>query len=236
LVVYYYFYHVFRKAFNEGSIKNYWSLFMTKTIAKTLSFIFVLLVLGSCLSTPNVSRVDAYTQVDLTGRWNDTDVRMVCESLLNDCLSSPAVNRFIEQYASQNGGRQPSAIVGVFRNASSERINTSIISRNMETAIVNSGKLAFVAGGDARQELRHERQDQQTGYTSDDTAAALGHETGAILMLTGSVNSIVEQSGNTTVRAYFVDAQLTNIESNQRIWMGTNNEIKKIIRQANYRL
>jgi len=209
---------------------------MKEAIANTFFLFLVILALGSCSSSPNVMRVDSLTQVDLTGRWNDTDVRVVCESLLNDCLSSSAVNRFVEQYASQNGGRQPAAIVGAFRNASSERIDTSIISRNMETAIVNSGKLTFVAGGDTRQEIRNERQDQQMGDTSDETAAALGYETGAILMLTGSVNCIVERSGNTTVRAYFVDAQLTNIENNQRIWMGTNNEIKKVIRQSNFRL
>jgi len=64
----------------------------------------------------------------------------------------------------------------------------------------------------------------------------LGKEIGATLMLTGSVNAIVERSGNTTIRAYFVDAQLTNIETNQRIWMGANNDIKKVIYRANVRL
>ena len=129
----------------------------------------------------------------------------------------------------------PVAIVGAFTNDSSERINTSIISRNMESAIVNSGKLDFVAGGDTRQELRGERQDQQA-FASEETAAALGYETGATLLLTGSVNSIVERSGDTTVRSYFVSAELTDIETNTRIWMGNNNEIKKITRQRRVRL
>jgi len=202
---------------------------------KFVLLIPVILFFGSCAST-NVKRVDAYTQVDLTGRWNDSDVRLVCESLLEDCLSSASVTRFVQQYSSQNGGRLPAAIVGTFRNDSSERIDTSIISRNMETAIVNSGKLGFVAGGDTRQELRDERIGQNMGDTSDDSMARLGRETGAILMLTGSVKSIVERSGNTTVRSYFVYAQLTNIETNQQVWMGNNDEIKKIVRQASVRL
>ena len=193
------------------------------------------LLMGACSSAPRVQRVSADTQIDLTGRWNDSDIRLVSNSLINDVLSSTRVALFIQEYAARNGGRRPAVIVGAFRNDSSERIDTSLISRNMEGAIVNSGRLDFVAGGDTRQEIRTERQDQ-LGHASEATAAALGHETGAALLLTGSVNSVVERSGNTTVRAYFVNAELTDIETNTRIWMGNNDEIKKVIQQRNVRL
>ena len=205
---------------------------------KVLIFImacFLVLALGTCSGNPRVKRVSADKQIDLSGRWNDTDVRMVCESLIKDCLASPQVARFIDQYASQNGGRRPACLVGTFRNDSSEHIDTSIITITMESTIVNSGKLDFVAGGDTRQELREERQDQQIN-ASEETAAALGYETGARLMLTGSVKSIVDQAGRTSVRSYFVNAELTNVETNARLWMGSNNEIKKVIQQPNYRL
>ena len=196
--------------------------------------ILTILLLGSCSSTPKVDRVSADTRIDLSGRWNDTDVRLVCESLINDCLASPRVAQFIQQYSSQNGGRLPACIVGTFRNDSSEHIDTGIITINMESTIVNSGKLDFVAGGDTRLEIRSERQDQQVN-ASESTAAALGYETGASLLLTGSVRSIVDRAGNTTVRSYFVNAEMTNIETNARLWMGNNNEIKKVIRQSNFR-
>jgi hypothetical protein len=105
----------------------------------------------------------------------------------------------------------------------------------MERAIVNSGKLDFVAGGDTRQEIRNERHDQLL-FASDETAASLANETGATLLLTGSVNSIVDRAGNRTVRSYFVSAELTNIETNRRLWMGENSEIKKEIVQPRRRL
>ena len=208
---------------------------MKRFLLVILTCIFLILLPGACSSQPRVNRLDATTQVDLTGRWNDTDVRMVSESLINDVLSSPRVTQFILDYAFRNEGRLPAVLVGNFRNESSERIDTSIISINMESAIVNSGRLDFVAGGGTRQEIRAVRQDQLI-HASEDTAAALGYETGAALLLTGSVNSIVERSGNTTVRSYFVNAELTDIETNTRIWMGRNDEIKKIIRLRNVRL
>ena len=194
-----------------------------------------LALLPACTSTPKVSRVDSGEAIDLSGRWNDSDVRTVSATLIDGCLASPAVDRFIQEYRAQNGGRLPAVLVGRFRNDSSEHIDTSIISKSMEIAIVNSGKLDFVAGGDTRDEIRNERQDQMFN-ASEESAAQLANETGAILMLTGSVKSVVDRAGNRTVRSYFVSAELTNIETNRRLWMDENTDIKKEIVQKKNRL
>jgi uncharacterized protein (TIGR02722 family) len=203
---------------------------------KTLSAVVMvsLVLFSACSSNPKVERVDPSTLIDLSGRWNDADVRMVCTTLINECLNSPRVSQFIQQYSSRHNGGLPACLVGTFRNDSSEHIDTSIISKSMEITIVNSGKMDFVAGGDTLAEIRNERQEQQSN-ASEDTVSALGYETGAQLLLTGSVKSIVDRAGNTTVRSYFVNAELTNIETRTRLWMGANNEIKKVIKQSNYR-
>ncbi|MDR2617780.1 MAG: penicillin-binding protein activator LpoB [Treponema sp.] len=192
------------------------------------------LLFSACSSMPKVDRVDASSLIDLSGYWDDSDVRIVCESLINDCLNSPRVAQYIQQYSSQHPGKLPAVLVGRFGNDSSEHIDTSIIAKNMEVAIFNSGRLDFVSGGGVRQEIREERQDQQAN-ASEETASALGYETGANLMLTGVVKSIVDRAGKTTVRSYFVSAELTNIETNGRLWMGENSEIKKVIKQSSYR-
>ena len=160
---------------------------MRKITVIFVALILVALLFSACSSAPKVDRVSADTQIDLSGRWNDADVRQVSQSLIDDCLNSPRVAQFIQQYMSQNNGRLPASLVGSFRNESSEHIDTSIIARSMERAIVNSGKMDFVAGGDTRLEIRGERQDQQT-QASMETAAALAQETGAALLLTGTVN------------------------------------------------
>jgi uncharacterized protein (TIGR02722 family) len=188
------------------------------------------LLFSACASS-SVKRVDAGKQIDLSGYWNDTDVRIVCEALINDALNSPRVAQTI----SRMGNKTPVVLVGRFRNESSEHIDTAIISSRMETAIFNSGKMDFVAGGAVRDELRTERQDQQTN-TSEATAAALANETGANFLLTGSVRTIVDRAGNRTVRTYFVNAEMTNLETNQRMWMGDNSEIKKVVTQARNKL
>jgi uncharacterized protein (TIGR02722 family) len=200
-----------------------------------LGIMVIAVGMTGCSSAPKVSRVSADTQIDLSGNWNDTDIRLVCDTLIAQALEAPRIDAYISDFADSHRGELPAVIVGRFKNASSEHIDTGIISGLMRASIINSGKLEFVEGGDAREELRAERGDQQ-GNASEATAAALANETGANLMLQGEVNSAVDRAGNTTVRSYFVKATLTNVETNRILWEGQNNDIKKVIQQPKAKL
>ncbi len=200
---------------------------------KIVLFVCVLNVfaLASCATT-SVGRVSSDTVTDLTGFWNDTDVKIVCEDLINKCLTSPRVNGF-----EQKKNRLPVIIVGKFKNDSTEHIDTSIIIEKMADAIINSGIADFVADKTEREELREEKIAQNTeGFTSEDNAKALDNETGADFMLKGSVKTMVEKAGNKTVRRYYVSAQLIDLETNMVLWKGLNEEIKKIIKTKTPRL
>jgi hypothetical protein len=179
--------------------------------------------LAACSSTPRVTRVDANKQTDLSGYWNNTDVNIVCDGLIAACLNSPRVSQEIARL-----GKPPVFLVGAFRNESDEHIETSIIADTMEAAIFNSGKANFAAGGKTREALREERMDQM-GNASEASAKALGNETGADFLLTGSVKTILDRAGKTATRTYYVTAELSNIETNDRLWLAQNGEIKKVI-------
>jgi len=181
-------------------------------------------VLASC--GHSVSRVDASKQIDLSGYWNDTDLRLASEQLIKACIAAPRLATF-----KNTNGRLPVIIVGKFRNASDEHIDTSILSQRLEASILDSGRADFVASGDLRDDIRAERMDQQQGYTDDATMARLGREVGADFMMTGSVKTIVDRYGKTAVRSYFITAELTDISTNRRVWIGEYNEIKKEIKK-----
>jgi uncharacterized protein (TIGR02722 family) len=198
---------------------------MKKTIHGVCAAFVVLAAFILFASCHSVKRVDADTQVDLSGYWNDTDLRMASDALIKACLETPRLSQF---EAAQR--RLPVIIVGNFRNASDEHIDTSILSQRLEASVLNSGKAEFVASGDLRQEIRAERDDQQSGYTSDESAAALGLETGADFIMTGSVKTIVDRYDKTATRSYFITAELTDITTNRRVWIGEYNEIKKVIK------
>jgi len=201
-----------------------------KKIAGIVGAVLFLLLPSSCASTPKVSRIDASTKTDLSGYWNDTDVRIVCGTLIDSCLNSAKIDQI-----RNDKKRTPTVIIGRFKNDSSEHIDTEIITINMRNAIINSGKMEFVAGGDTRNDIRAERQDQLSN-ASEATAARLVNETGADFMLTGSVKTIVDKAGNQTARTYLVTAELTDIETNRIVWSDQNSEIKKVVVQPKNKL
>jgi hypothetical protein len=203
---------------------------MKKIIICVLSLALAL-AMAACSSAPKVTRVDAGTQTDLSGYWNDTDVRIVCQALIGECLVSPRVAQTIAQL-----GRTPKVIVGSFRNESNEHMDTSVISKTMEVEIFNSGVMDFIAGGAGREELRGERSDQDDWGSREAGGTDLLSEEAADFMLTGTVKTVLDKSGNMTVRTYFVSAEMSNISTNARMWMGQNNEIKKIVVQPKNKL
>lgn len=195
---------------------------------KVFVFFVLVLILAGCSSSPSVKRVAEEEQIDLSGYWNDTDVRIVCDNLVSDCLNSPVVSKRLTEYEVKNGSL-PVVIVGQFRNTSDEHIDVSVISKRMEAALLNSGKVDFVASSSERDDLRQERIEQQS-WASEETAKALANEIGADFMLIGSVKTVVDQIDRKAVRNYFVYAEMIEIETGKKIWIGENSEIKKYIK------
>ena len=189
----------------------------------------VALILSGCV-TPSrtVQRTSADTQTDLSGRWNDTDARLVAEEMIDDMLGRPWLDRF-----SSNENREPVVIVGSVRNRSAEHIDTSVFVKDIERELINSGMVRFVATSEERSEIRDERMDQQT-QASEETIARLGEETGADFMMQGSISSTVDAVEGERAVFYQVDMELIDIQTNEKVWIGSK-EIKKIIEQRRAR-
>lgn len=201
---------------------------MKRLIPLSLSILLTFSLTG-CLSS-TVERVDAETQTDLSGHWNDTDARIVSNDLAEQLTDSAWYTNFIRE-----NGRKPVIIVGSFRNNTDEHINTSIISRKLEISLLNTGKVLSVAGISDRQEIRNERDDQQIN-ASLDSAKNIGNETAADFMLRGDIRTIVDSDGSKSARTYFISAELVDIETNTKIWLGENSSIKKLIKYSKVRL
>src|SRR5687768_4035299 len=98
----------------------------------------------------NVSRIDPTSVTDLSGRWNDTDSRLVANQLITESLTGAWSRR----YAEANGGAAPTVIVGTFDNRTMEHIATGTFVRDLERAFVNSGAVRVVASREEREEVR----------------------------------------------------------------------------------
>lgn len=196
-------------------------------IASLLTFVLVAALFG-CAPT-KVTRVNEREIIDLSGKWNDTDSRMVSDEMINDCLSAPWQGRFIE-----SAGRLPVIAVGTVYNKTDEHISPDVFIKDLERAFLNSGRARVVQSGAALDELRAVRQDQQD-FASPETRKRLREELGADFILQGVINKITDMEGKKRVYFYQVDLELIDIETAEKTWIGQK-ELKKYVEKGGFRL
>lgn len=182
---------------------------------------------GGCVSK-QVTRIAPEAAVDLSGRWNDTDSRLVANQLVEQTLGAGWAKRYTDTHA----GEAPTVVIGTFANHSMEHIAVGTFVKDIERALVTTGSARVVTSGGERRELRAERDDQQQ-FSRADTRARQGQELGARYMLTGDVNAIEDVDGRERIVFYQVDATLIDLETNTKVWVGQH-KIKKYIERGHF--
>lgn len=187
--------------------------------------IFGIIAMTGCAT--QVIRKDPAEIVDLSGRWNDTDARMAAEEMVRECTAGNWVGTF-----NKENGRDPVVIVGSVINRSHEHLDAAVFVQDLEQALVNSGKVRFVADTAARSEVRAERQDQQAN-ARESTRAKLVNETGADFMLQGTVNSVKDETKGQYAIMFQVNLELVHLSTNEKVWIGQK-KIKKLVKNPKY--
>ena len=201
---------------------------MSNALTLRVALALLALVAASGCAT-KVERLDMSEAKDLSGAWNDTDSRLVSEEMIRDSLS----RAWLQEFAGRAGQKRPAVIVGEVRNLSHEHINVNTFTLDLERALINSGKVDFVATKTERKGIREERKDQDIN-AREDTRSPMGKELGADFMLTGTINTIIDPSGSTQVRFYQVNMTLISLADNRKVWVGQK-EIRKLVTRSKLR-
>jgi hypothetical protein len=148
--------------------------------------------------------------------------------MIQDVLSRAWLSGFKIKYR-----KEPAVIVGEIRNLSHEHINVNTFVSDMERALINSGKVQFVASSAERTEVRGERRDQDI-HASEATRKPMGKEKGADFILKGTINTIVDPAKNKQIRYYQINLTLISLADNTKVWVGQK-EIKKLVKRGKLR-
>lgn len=189
-------------------------------LARAVLVALAALAVGAC-NNKRVARIDPTSVTDLSGRWNDTDSRLVANALIEQALGAP----WLARASAARGGRAPAVLVAGFRNRTMEHIPLATFTRDLERAFVTTGTVTVVASPEERESVRAERADQQQ-FAAADTRARLAKEHGAQYVLQGDVQAVEDAEGRERVVYYQIDATLVDLESNAKVWVGQH-RIKK---------
>lgn len=162
-----------------------------------------------------VARVDEEREVALTDRWNATDSRLTAEAMVNDMLTFP----WMEEFQRTHQGLRPTIVVHTIANNSHEHVPVDLFINDLKREVIRSGKADFIVNDGERESARDEIRDQKT-YTSPETRQSLGKEQGANFILSGSIDSIVDQVDNKRVTFFQVDLKLIELETMREVWNG----------------
>lgn len=169
--------------------------------------------IASC--SRQVTRVSTDQTIDVSGNWNNSDARMASDELTGKILGA----NWIDNHMNDHQGKRPVVIVGFVQNKSHEHIDAETFLTDIEGSFIQSQKVRLVQGGKKRDELRAEKADQQSN-ASVSSMKKFGLENGADYILQGSINSIVDAHKNQKVVYYQVNLELTNIQTNEVVWIG----------------
>ena len=171
------------------------------------------MIITSC--SRQVTRVNTDQAIDVSGNWNNTDSRLVAEEMTQTVLGG----KWLSAHLEEKQGKRPVVVVGVVKNKSHEHIDAETFVKDVEQSFIKSERVRLVQGGKKREELRAEKADQQDN-ASVSTMKKFGLENGADYILQGSINSIVDSHKRKKVVYYQVNLELTNIQTNEVVWIG----------------
>ena len=190
--------------------------------------LLLLVSLAGCAPAPSkVTRVDPNLTVDLSGKWNDNDSRMVSDEMIATCLNGKWAGEFME-YA----GRLPVIMVGTVYNKTDEHISADVFTNDLERAFIESKRARVVQGGAALDEIRAIRQGQKS-LSSPEVRQYLREELGVDFVIQGVINKIVDKDANRAVYFYQVDLELTDLNTIEKVWIGQK-KLKKYVEKGFY--
>ena len=198
----------------------------TRLLLVTITTVALLIAAcGPPAPVRTVTRINPNATVDLSGKWNDTDANQVAKAMIRDCLQRPWATKY-----KAAKGKDPVVRLYPIKNRSDEHISTKFFTKQVEQEILNSGIAQVVASREEAWDNRSERADQ-AHHASDKTVKSQGQETGSDFIMNGWIVSETDAVQGQKVKAFVVTMELTNSESNLKVWMKVH-RIKKVITQS----
>jgi len=196
-----------------------------RSIMLALAAIPLTFALTGCGGT-KITRTDPSQQIDLSGNWNATDSQDVAKAMIADVMTRPWHSNF----RTANGRNPRVQVHRVVVRGTGDVIDTQIFTNDIVREFINSALVDAFSSTDEREDTREVLKDQDVNASAETRKEAF-QEIGSDFILRGTILVQDDQEGRTRQRFYSVDLNLTNIKTQQMVWMG-NKKISKIVERS----
>ncbi len=160
-------------------------------------------------------------------KWNETDARKTAETMVERALSKPWMANFM----GANNAQKPVVIVDDMKNRTDEHIDTKALTDNVQNALINSGKVRFVAADMRAKILKEIEYQNDSGNVREGTRKKKGQQIGADFFLSGNIASYVATQGGLKTVTYQTVMQMVDLETSEIVW-SDKYDIKKRFKRS----
>jgi len=173
-------------------------------------FLLIMITIFGCSSaskTENAQIIPAKSTV-----WNKIDSEIITDSLITISLHSEWNRNFSKK-------RKPIIVVGKIEDRSNEKIDVSLLAKNLERSLINSGKVSFIASKEMREISRNERK-TRNDFTDKDKFKKYIKSLNSDFFMSGDISLNIDSSVVPVQKRYILNIELIDSEKASAVWDG----------------
>jgi len=143
--------------------------------------------------------------------WNEIDSEMIADSIVNKLLLSEWNINFTTK-------RKPKIIVGSIRDLTNEKINTDLLSKNIERSLINSGDVTFISSKSEREMIRNNRRNKND-FNDDIELKKYFQPLKSDFFISGSINLSIDSISVPMRNEYKLTLELINTNNIESVYI-----------------
>ena len=150
--------------------------------------------------------------------WDEIDSEIIADSLISISLQSDWNKNFSKK-------RKPIIVVGKIVSTSDEIIDVSLLAKDIERSLINSGKVTFIADKQKREDIRNDRKNKDD-FTDEKKFIKYLKSLKSDFFISGNFNSIVDSTSIPVEKRYTLNAEIISTKNASVVWNGEQDIVK----------
>ena len=171
-------------------------------------FLLIMITIFGCSSASKTEEAQIIPAENTV--WNQIDSEIITDSLITISLHSEWNKNFSEK-------RKPIIVVGKIEDRSNENIDVSLLAKNLERSLINSGKVSFIASKEIREISRNERK-TRNDFTDKDKFKKYLKSLNSDFFMSGDISLNIDSSVVPVQKRYILNIELIDSEKASAVW------------------